>query len=223
MLYFTKIWHKTLTLQEMLIYNESVVELIGLKIKYFGGLMKLRIWSKTLLNIYGCLFRLTKEIDKIVLNFGLTSGFYNGFCKTYKDIEKIIELTDRKITLINIKVLIENCLVNLDDTSCKILSLKFVDKVSNETIINALNIKRRTFFRKYIQAINGFANQLLINGYDSNAILHLIGDETWINDVYNAYYEKEMSKKLEPEISKYSIYNLAVNNLKKERKYVLSI
>jgi len=136
--------------------------------------MKLRIWSKTLLNVYGCLFRLTKEIDKIVLGFGLNSAFYNGVSKTYRDINKIIELTDRKVTLINIKVLIERCLSSLDDVSCKILTLKFVDKVSSETIISTLNIKRRTFFRKYVQAINKFANQLLVNGYDSDAMFKLI-------------------------------------------------
>lgn len=185
--------------------------------------MELKVWSKTLLNIYGCLFRLAKEIDKIVLGFGLKSGFYNGFSKTYRDIEKIIELSDRKVTLINLKVLIEKCLVGLDDTSCKILTLKFVDKISNETIISALNIKRRTYFRKYIQAVNKFANQLLINGFDSNALFKLIGQETWIEEIYTVYYKKELSKTLEPEISKYSIYSLAVNNLKKEKSYTWCI
>lgn len=181
--------------------------------------MNLKIWSKTLLNIYGCLFRLTNEIDKIVLNFGIKSGFYNGICKTYNDIEKVIELTQRKITLINIKVLIEKCLDNLEDTSCKILTLKFVDKMSSETIIKALNIKRRTYFRKYNQALSGFSNQLLVNGFDSNNIFKLIKDETWIIDIFNTFYEKEISKNLEPDISKYSIYNLAFNNFKKQKAY----
>ena len=72
--------------------------------------MKLKVWSKTLLNIYGCLFRLVKEIDKIVIGYGIKSGFYTGCDRTFRDIQKIIELTDRKITLINIIHLIKNYL-----------------------------------------------------------------------------------------------------------------
>lgn len=180
--------------------------------------MDLKIWSKTLLNIYGCLFRLTKEIDKIVLKFGLSCGGHNSFGKTYRDAEKVIELTQRKITLINIKVLIEKCLDELDLSSCKILTLKFVDKVSSETVIKALEFKRRTYFRKYNQAISKFANLLLVNGFDSKNVFKLIGDETWILDIFNEYKKKELSKSGEPEISKYSIFTIAFNDFKKQKE-----
>ena len=36
-------------------------------------------------------------------------------------------------------------------------------------------------------------------------------------------FEKEINKKLEPEISKYSIYSLAVNNFKKVKNYTMCI
>lgn len=184
--------------------------------------MKLKVWSKTLLNIYSCLFRLTREIDKIILSYALKSGFYNGICKTYNDIEKMIELTDRKVTLINLKVLIEKSLVSLDKTSCKILTLKYIDKVSNETIYKVLNIKRRTFYRKYIQALSSFGNQLLINGFDINNVNAFVKDETWILDIFNNFLDKEINKSAETEISKYSIYNIAVNNFKKSKHYEYS-
>lgn len=181
--------------------------------------MELKIWSKTLLNVYGCLNKLTNEIDKIVLNYALSSGYINGVNKTYRDTQKMIELTQRKITLINLKVLIEKCLDNLDLNSCKLLMLKYVDKVNVETIISTINIKRRSYYRRYQQAINKFSNLLLINGYDAKGIRNLVKDEDWIVDVFKTLLEKECSK-AEFDISNFSLCNLAVRNYQKERKYI---
>jgi len=181
--------------------------------------MELKVWSKTLLNVYGCLYKLTNEIDKIVLHYALSSGFKNGVNKTYRDTQNILDLTQRKITLINLKVLIESCLDKLDLQSCKILTLRYVDRMSGETISTALNIKRRTYFRKYQQALNSFSSTLLKNGFDSNNILALVKNEAWIIDVYKAFLDKEISKNQELEISNYSIYSLAVRNYKKQINY----
>lgn len=181
--------------------------------------MKLKVWSKTLLNVYDCLFSLTKEIDKIVEKFAIDSCNFYGFNRTFLDVQKIIDLTDRKVTLINIKVVIEKALLGLDDISCKILTLRFVDKMSHDMVIKALNIKRRTYFRKYNDAVSKFANKLLISGYDENNILKLIKDEKWILYLFNEYYEKEISKRCEPEISNDNIYSLAIHNYRLNRKY----
>lgn len=180
--------------------------------------MELKIWSKTLLNVYGCLHKLTSAIDKLVLEFGLNSGRYYGFDKTFNDTQKIIELTDRKVTLINLKVLINKILVKMDDVLCKILTLKYIDKMSNETIIKVLNLSRRTYFRKLTQAINSFANLLLVNGFNKETAIDFLGEESWIIDVYNDILKKELSKQNEGEVSKISILNMAVKDYKLIRK-----
>lgn len=182
--------------------------------------MELKVWSKTLLSIYRHLFKLTRAIDKMVLEFGLNSCRFCGVCGTYNSAQKIIELTDRKVNLINLKVLIEKVLTKVDDVSCKILTLKFIDRMSNETIMDVLDIKRRTYFRKYQSALNSFANMLLIEGYNNEKIVNLIGSETWIFDVYKEIFNKEVSKKSEGEISNLSILNLAIkdyNTIKKNK------
>lgn len=181
--------------------------------------MELKIWSKTLLNIYGCLFKLADEIDKIVYECGISSAFKFGLGMAFIDAQKMIELTERKINIINIKVLIEKSLLGLDDLSCKILTLKFIDKMSNETIMEALSIKRRTYFRKYINAISAFSNQLLINGYDSNELINLTSSESWIAEIYKEFYRKEMSKKAEENLTNYSIISMAVKDLSALKNY----
>lgn len=180
--------------------------------------MELKIWSKTLLNVYGCLYKLTNAIDKLVLEFGLNSGRYYGFDKTFNDTQKIIELTDRKVTLINLKVLINKILVKMDDVLCKILTLKYIDKMPNETIIKVLNLSRRTYFRKLTQAINSFSNLLIVNGFNKDTAFNFLGEESWIIDVYNDILKKELSKQNEGEVSKISILNMAVKDYKLIRK-----
>lgn len=181
--------------------------------------MKLKVWGKTLLNIYDCLFNLAEEIDKIVEKFALNSCNFYGLSRTYQDIQKIIDLTDRKATIVNIKVLVEKVLLDLDDVSCKILTLKFIDKMSHDMIYQTLNLKRRTYFRKYNDAISGFAGKLLMHGFDENKIIKLIKNEKWILFLFNEFYEKEISKKIEPEISNENIFSLAIHNYKLNRKY----
>ena len=85
---------------------------------------------------------------------------------------------------------IEDCLDKLDLTSCKILTLKYNDRMSGETISNALKIKRRTYFRKYQQALNSFSSCLIKCGFDCKKIYNLVKDETWILDVFKTYLEK---------------------------------
>jgi len=179
--------------------------------------MKLKVWSETLLNVYSCLEKIANEIDKAVMHSALCSGCYNGVGKTYRETQKIIEFTERKITLINLKVLIENCLDNLDLTSCKILTLKYVDKVSNEHIMKAINVKKRTYYRKIGNAIKSFANSLSCRGFNSNKIYELVKNEEWIVDIFKTYLEKEISKSTELNISDFSIYALALKNFKKTK------
>lgn len=180
--------------------------------------MELKVWSKTLLNIYGCLGKLTNAIDKLVLEFGINSGNNYGFNSAFYDAQKIIELTDRKVTLINLKVLISKSLTSMDETLCRILVLKFMDKMSVETILKVLNLKRRTFYRKFNSALSSFANLLIINGFNKDCISHFIGNETWIYDVYDEIMSKELNVKNEEEISKISILSRAVRDYSIIRK-----
>ena len=95
--------------------------------------------------------------------------------------------------------------------------------MSGETISNALKIKRRTYFRKYQQALNSFSSCLIKCGFDCKKIYNLVKDETWILDVFKTYLEKENLNSKEPEISNYSIYSLALRNLKTEKRVVREV
>ena len=106
--------------------------------------MELKIWCKTFLNVYRCL-------EKIVLTTGLNLGADTEYATN-----KMIELTERKISLINLKLIIENILNELSINDTKLLILKYVDRVKGEDIAKKFNVSNRTFFRRSNTAMKSF-------------------------------------------------------------------
>lgn len=174
--------------------------------------MKINVWSKTLLNLSGCLEKIADSIDKIVLNYGLNGSAKGNFYDSFRQMNKMISLTKKKITIINLKVLIDKCLSNLDELCQKILILKYVDKNRTDTIIRVLNLSRRTYFRKYNQALVSFSCELIKNGYDADALFDMLKDEAWIISIYNSFNKD--SERIDF-IDDYQIINLAKSNYKR--------
>lgn len=173
--------------------------------------MEINVWSKTLLNLSGCLEKIADSIDKIVLNYGLKGNPKGSFYDSFRQMNKMISLTKKKITIINLKLLIDRCLSNLDELSKKILILKFIDRNRTDAIIKVLNLSRRTYFRKFRQAITSFSCELVKNGYDSERIFEMLKNEAWIIYIYDSLSKED---KIEF-IDDFSIINMAKNNYKK--------
>lgn len=176
----------------------------------------MNVWSKTLLNLSGCLENIADSIDKIVLNYGLNGNAKGSFYDSFRQMNKMIGLTKKKITIINLKVLIDKCLCNLDEVCQKILILKYIDKNRTDTIIRVLNLSRRTYFRKYNQALSGFACELLKNGYDAESLYEMLKNEPWIISIYNSLNKN--NERIEF-IDDYQILNMAKNNYKRIKEF----
>ena len=178
--------------------------------------MELKIWCKTFLNIYRYLEKITYAIDKIVLTTGL-----NMQLEAQVSAKKMIELTERKVKLINLKLFIENTLNNLDKECTKLLMLKYVDNIKSDEIAKLLNISSRTFFRKIKQALSSFEFALKRLGKTSKILFEEYKDEKWIIDLYEKLFLQEslLATKKTAEKTKNlnspNIINLAYDNYKK--------
>lgn len=177
--------------------------------------MELKIWSKTFLNVYRSLEKITYAIDRIVLTTGLSSGGLNFSGNAYYTANKIIELTERKICLINLKVLIEETLNSLDKDSIRLLMLKYVDRLKSHEIAETMKISKRTYFRKQTKAINSFALALSRQGKTAENIKTMLLKEAWIKDLYERLLSQEIinispkNKKDKPEVDENKMFNLA--------------
>ncbi len=146
------------------------------------------LWAKTLLSVYRYLERIAGAIDKIILRSGLNSANIVGQNYFYNNVftisQKLIDLSERKVTLINLKVLIEQTLAEMDEKDALILIDKFVDGVKTKDLVERHKLSTRTVFRKIDSALKNFAWHLCLKGYGAAALEKMLANENWLNNVH---------------------------------------
>ena len=143
--------------------------------------MQNHIWAKTLLSSYRFLDRIAGAIDKIIEKKALASSSMLGrdilTGNTLSLTDKIIELSERKVKLINIKVLTEKALQSLDEGEAKILISKYVEKKPVDLTLDELSLCRRTYFRKISEAEAGFEASCAKMGFSCEELNNYLKDE----------------------------------------------
>ena len=147
--------------------------------------MEINTWSKTLLTIYNQLEKITEAIDNLVLTRAINSHNYNTNNEVLYVADKIINLTQRKIKLINLKVLVDKVLNKMDKEEAKILILKYLYEFNTEKLMESLGVKERSIFRKINEAIVSFSTICEKYGFNSEKLYDTYKDEGWIIEVYN--------------------------------------
>ena len=154
-------------------------------------------WSKTLLGVYRYLPRVTYALDKIVKTRAYNSSFTSTNNIAFNDVmnvaNTILDLTERKITLINLKLIIEKALCSMDKNLARILILKFIDGRKSNEIADVFKICLRTFFRKVNTALDSFSKALLRMGYNDEKLKNMLKNEKWIMEVFNKSLTENLS------------------------------
>jgi hypothetical protein len=149
--------------------------------------MELKIWCKTFLNVYRCLEKITQAIDKIVLTTGLNLSMEANVASN-----KILQLTERKITLINLKLFIEKLLNSLPEEHTKLIMLRYVDQAKSEDIAKQMGISSRTYFRKSIASIKSMELALKRTGKTHESLKKEYENETWILALFQKLMQQEV-------------------------------
>lgn len=149
--------------------------------------MKKNVWAKTILSVYFYLEKITCAIDKIIESRVDASKYYsrNSFNDIYTISNHILSLTDRKVKLINLKVLCDKALESMPEDMVRILLVAFVEKRRAEDAAKSLGISVRNYFRKMPLALKSFENALIHFGYTQKKLDEVYGDETLIVEAKN--------------------------------------
>lgn len=160
--------------------------------------MQNHIWAKTLLSSYRFLERIAGAIDKIIEKKALSSSSMLGSeiltGNTLSLTDKIIELSERKVKLINMKVLIEGSLKNMKEIDAKILIKRYIEKVPVESIYADLGIARRTYFRKIGEAESAFEANCAHKGFPNERLESYLKSEAWIMEVKKSFEKGEIKE-----------------------------
>ena len=129
--------------------------------------MELKIWAKTFFSVYRILNKLASSIDKFV-EIKAYSSFYtsiqnlpaNNMIKVSEDLTCLI---NKKITLINIKLLTEKILANIGEEYARFIILRYIENKKFCDISEILHISMRTALRWNKSALEKSAKILDIN------------------------------------------------------------
>lgn len=151
--------------------------------------MEISGWGKTVLSVYNYLERITGAIDRVVKSRAVNAGYYSSMNCSYNDIysvsEHILNLTERKVKLINLKVLCEEILGSIKEEYARILISTYIDRRKAVDSAKLMDMSIRSFFRKIPLALNSFELELYKRGYNHKALMSLYKDEYWIMEVKN--------------------------------------
>lgn len=152
-------------------------------------------WTKTILTVYRYLERICGGIDKIIMQKALGCSnivgqnyFQNN---TLSVSQKIIDLSERKVTLINLKVLIEQSLSAISQKDAQVLIEKYVDGTKNKDLAENMGVGLRTIFRKIESAEMAFKSKICLKGYNDIKLCDMLKNESWIKNVYNSIANKK--------------------------------
>jgi len=158
-------------------------------------------WAKTLLTIYKYLERITGAIDKIILQSAINSSNICGQNYYYNNIhaisDKIINLSERKVLLINLKVLVDEILQSLPEKESVLLIGKFVEGFKCKEMVIQYDVSLRNMFRKIDGAVKMFSNKLNKMGFNDSKLSKMLKDEGWILNCHERFCAEKEDVKIE--------------------------
>ena len=133
------------------------------------------IWAKTILGVYNSIEKYILKLDTTISNLSLMPQLNVDIVTT-----KIIDLSDRKISLINLKLIIEKLIASCKAKHLRILSLRHIQGLTMEEIALVMNITERTCYRLYADALKNFVVNMQNFGYSSSWFYEYLKMEKWI-------------------------------------------
>ena len=162
--------------------------------------LKMKAYAKALLTIYPTLPNIVSIVDGIVEKRASSSislsSVYAGSIHTYKQIEKVIDLSERKYKLLNIFSLIKEIITPLNLRDYEIVDLKFFRRHKFSEIADRLEMEERSLYRRINKILDSIVKFMSINLIDEQVIEDLIRGEGWIKEIYNKAYAELMVNKV---------------------------
>ena len=160
--------------------------------------MKNNIWGKTILSVYKYLDRVSSAIDKLVKENAVNSFYFTGTNQSRNGVmqvaQRILNLTERKKKLINIRVLADTALMECDRGSAQILIERYMDGCTSEEIAQRNNLNIRTYFRHLVNAEEKFCSVMAKYGFNDKKLAEYLAGEKWIMEVYEKFAEEEQEE-----------------------------
>lgn len=166
-------------------------------LKLLNDEQKIKLWIKTLISIQSNLPEIIKSVDKIIevnaSSLSFISDIYNTQKGTYAQVEKVIDLTERKNKLLNLYLISKNLLTGLAEEERTFLKRKFVYNWTAEELAIDYQVSTRTVFRrteKLLEKIYEFTKR---KNWSLSFIISQVKNESWIFEKFNKFAKDSMN------------------------------
>ena len=149
---------------------------------------KFKFWIKALLSSYSTIPEIIKTLDKMIefqaTSISFISDIYNKEGSTLNQVEKIIDLSERKNKLLNIYIMTKKLISQLSVEDFSFIEKKFIFNWTCEELSNEFGISIRTVYRKTDKVLNDIFDQAKMNNWSLKFIEQQVDGEDWLKDKY---------------------------------------
>lgn len=149
---------------------------------------KFRLWIKTLLSSIKIFPEILKTIDKIIEIQATTISFmtdvYNSSCSTFSQAEQIIDLSERKQSVLNIYLMLQSILKNTEEDDHEFLEKKFLDRLSINELAEEYGVSTRTIYRRTERILDSICKRCMLKNWSLKFIESQVKGETWLTQKY---------------------------------------
>ncbi len=165
-------------------------------LKTLGEEQKFKLWIKTILSVQNNLPEIIKSIDKIIeikaSSLSFISDIYNTEKSTQAQVERVIDLTERKNKLLNIYLISKKLVESLDEDDRLYLQRKYIFNWTAEELSQEYQISIRTSFRRTEKLIDQIYEKLKKSNWSLKFITNQANGEVWLIEKFNRYAKDSM-------------------------------
>lgn len=152
-------------------------------------------WVKTLVCLHDTFINIMKLIDKIVVakassathGSAIFGDYQNG---TYNQVQELLDLQERKLSLINLYTFTEKMVDSLPKKYREFVNLKFYKHKKMQYVSEELEIDERTAFRWSHHCINELVKYCEKNNFSDIFFRCQTSSEPWIKEHYDKHYKR---------------------------------
>ncbi|MBR3885213.1 MAG: hypothetical protein IKJ33_01940 [Clostridia bacterium] len=157
---------------------------------------KFKLWIKTILSAQNNLPEIIKSIDKIIeikaSSLSFISDIYNTEKSTQSQVERVIDLTERKNKLLNIYLISKKLVDSLNEDDRLYLQRKYIFNWTAEELSQEYQISIRTAFRRTEKLIDQIYEKIKRSNWSLKFITNQVNGEVWLIEKFNRYAKDSM-------------------------------
>lgn len=157
-------------------------------INLLGEEQKIKFWIKTLLSVHNNIPEVIKAVDKIIeiqaSSISFITDIYNTEKSTLNQVEKVIDLSERKNNLLNIYLISQHLFSSVGDDERLFLERKFIFNWTADELAAEYNVSSRTIFRKTEKLIDKIYLSTKRKNWTLKFITLQVKTESWLNEKF---------------------------------------